>query len=131
MSQLLFANRRVLWMDPAGIPASFASDDSTKTHCCAEMRDALVNGCEDHADDPFACPDILIAYSDTFGEYGLIVHDGGPSYVVISACPFCAKHLPDSRRDEWFDRLEAMDVDPASDTIPEPFASGAWRREPG
>ena len=75
-----------------------------------EMQKALINRCTEHADDPFACPDMLVAYSDTFGEYGLIVHDGGPSYLVISACPFCGNRLAASRREEWFDRLESMGV---------------------
>ncbi|MCB1494678.1 MAG: hypothetical protein KDJ86_02740 [Bauldia sp.] len=129
MAQSLFPDRRVLWMDPAGVPGSFADPADKKSHCCVEMRDALVNCCEEHADDPFACPDMLIAYSDTFCEYGLIIHDGGPSYLVISACPFCGTKLPESGREEWFDRLEAMGIDdPVSGEIPEAYRSGAWRR---
>lgn len=129
MAQALYPDRRVLWMDPGGIPGSFADPADDKSHCCAEMRRALVNLCEEHESDPFACPDMLIAYSDTFDEYGLIIHDGGPSYLVISACPFCGSDLPESRRDEWFERLEEMGIDdPLSDRIPEVFMSGAWRR---
>ena len=129
MAQALYPERRVLWMDPDGVPGSFADPTDEESHCCRTMRVALVNHCDEHADDPFACPDMLIAYSDTFDEYGLIIHDGGPSYLVISACPFCGVRLPESRRDEWFDRLEAMGIDdPLSDDIPEPFRSGAWRR---
>ena len=127
MSQRLFRPRRVMWMDPEGVPPSFATDQSR--HCCSEMRDALVNQCAEHANDPFACPDMLFAYSDTFDEYGVIVHDGSPSMLIVSHCPFCGMALPDSRRDEWFDRLEAMGIDdPFEAELPADFRSGAWRR---
>lgn len=131
MSKLLFADRRVLWMDPKGVPSSFG-DGAPEGRCCAAMGAALVNACPEHANDPFACPDMVVAYSDTFDEYGLIVHDGGASYLTISFCPFCGAELPRSRRDDWFDRLEAMGIDdPSEADIPESFRSGAWRRATG
>jgi hypothetical protein len=127
MSQRLFRARRVLWMDPEGVPPSFATDESR--HCCDEMRDGLVNACLEHAADPFACPDMALAYSDTFDEYGLIVHDGSASMLLITHCPFCGATLPDSRRDDWFDRLEAMGIDdPFAAELPQVYRSGAWRR---
>jgi hypothetical protein len=114
-----------MWMDPAGPPPAQPSSD----HCCAEMTAALINGCEEHGDDVFACPDMLLAYSETFDEYGLVIHDGGPSILTISACPFCGTALPQSRRDEWFDRLEAIGItDPFAAELPEQYRSGAWRR---
>ncbi len=127
MSPRLFQTRRALWMDPGGVPSTFATDASR--HCCTEMRDALINECGMHADDPFACTDLALSYSDTFDEYGIMIHDGGASVLVISYCPFCGAKLPDSRRDDWFDRLEAMGIDdPFAVELPEPYRSGAWRR---
>ena len=41
MSQLLFPGRRMMWMDPAGVPANFAAGGSG--YCCAEMTMALTN----------------------------------------------------------------------------------------
>ncbi len=46
--------------------------------------------CDQHA-DPFDCPDALL-FKDKRG-YGLIVHDGGSSYVEISHCPWCGASL--------------------------------------
>lgn len=128
MSQLLFSGRRVLWMDPSDGPTAFAT--AADRHCCDAMRAALVNACAEHTDDPFACADMLLAYSDVFDEYGLIIHDGTASLLRISHCPFCGAALPEGRRDEWFDRLGAMGFgEPLTEEIPEAFKTGAWRRQ--
>lgn len=44
-----------------------------------------------------------MVYNEVFDEFGLIVHDGGQSYVLIQHCPWCATRLPESQRDRWFD----------------------------
>ena len=98
-------------------------------HCCTEMQAALVNDCDQHA-DPFACPDMVLCYSPQFDEYGLIIHDGGPSYLTITHCPFCGARLPGSRRDAWFDALEAKGLEPMSDAIPDAFKSARWWQSP-
>ena len=122
MSRGLFPGRRVLWMDPAGV-----EPPPPARSCCSEMAEALVNRCETHGDDRFACPDMLVAYSPTFAEYGLIVHDGGASTVLIDHCPWCGLKLPASRRDEWFEALEALGfADPLAQDIPERYRSAAW-----
>ncbi|MFL9824458.1 DUF6980 family protein [Rhodoplanes sp. SY1] len=96
-------------------------------HCCEQMRHQLDFRCAEHA-DPFDCPDALIVYAEKFDEYGLIVHDGGPSYVVIAYCPWCGARLPESQRDRWFDEIEALGLDPSdTDTLPEKYRSAAWR----
>lgn len=98
------------------------------------MQAALTNVCDEHADNAFACPDMLMAYSAAFNEYGVIVHDGGPSMVVIGHCPFCGATLPESRRDAWFEALEAQGIDdPFEDAgaIPEPYRSAAWWQTEG
>jgi hypothetical protein len=53
-----------------------------------------------------------VAYSLVFDEYGIVVHDGGKSYVRIDFCPWCGTRLPESKRDQWFEALEAMGIDP-------------------
>ncbi len=93
--------------------------------CCEAMRDALVFDCEQHA-DPFECPDSLVIYIEVFDEYGLIVHDGGPSYVLIVHCPWCGAKLPESQRDRWFDETEAKGF--TDQTLPPEYRTGAWRR---
>jgi len=67
-------------------------------HCCDDMTRALDFACPEHQ-DPFDCPDALLYYHQRFDEYGLIVHDGGSSWVCIKHCPWCGKALPPSRRD--------------------------------
>jgi hypothetical protein len=96
--------------------------------CCEPMGRAAALSCDRH-DSPFDCADTLIYYSPRFDEYGLIVHDGGASYVLISHCPWCGRGLPASRRDEWFERLEALGFDdPIRQDVPEEFLSDGWYR---
>lgn len=56
------------------------------------MQAALQMDCDTH-DDPFECPDSLIAYNEALNQFGLIVHDGGTSVVLIRYCPWCGSSL--------------------------------------
>jgi hypothetical protein len=91
------------------------------------MKEALAFSCDQHT-DPFECPDTLVVYNGPFDEYGLVVHDGGTSYVLIQNCPWCGTKLPPSQRDRWFDEIDALKLD-ANDihTIPKRFLTGEWR----
>lgn len=101
-----------------------------RTHCCEAMT-RNVAGCDDHP-EPAGCPDALISYSARFDEYGIRIHDGGTSSLVISYCPWCGTRLPASRRDEWFTTLERMGFDdPWEQDIPSEFTSDAWYRSDG
>lgn len=51
--------------------------------------------CEIHPDE-FDCPDNLIFRSKNSGEFGLIIHDGGSSFLKIDFCPFCGMKLSES-----------------------------------
>jgi len=63
-------------------------------HCC-EMMAANVNStCEKHA-SRYDCPDCLVDYWPKSRTYGLIIHDGGESMIVISHCPWCGTQLPE------------------------------------
>ncbi len=42
--------------------------------------------------DEFECPDSLI-YRAQDGDYGIIIHDGGQSYISIEYCPWCGSEL--------------------------------------
>jgi hypothetical protein len=46
--------------------------------------------CDLHV-DPADCPDALVGRFES--EYGIRVHDGGSSYVVIRYCPWCGAKL--------------------------------------
>jgi hypothetical protein len=95
-------------------------------HCCASMVDALHFDCDKHP-DPFACPDSLLIYNDVMNEYGLIIHDGTTSYVLIDRCPWCGTRLPQSAREIWFDQIDALELD-VGVPPPQRFLSSAWRR---
>jgi hypothetical protein len=66
--------------------------------CCDAMAAHLSQPCEQHA-DPFDCPDNVIYWSPALDEFGLIIHDGGTSYIVVKHCPWCGKTVPPSNRD--------------------------------
>ncbi len=95
-------------------------------YCCQMMRNQVEHQCDQHP-NPFACPDNLIYYAPKFDEYGIIVHDGGSSFISIEFCPWCGKKLPESKRDRWFEKLEGLGFDdPFSQSIPEEYQSNAW-----
>lgn len=98
-------------------------------HCCQPMASQVNWHCDQH-DDPFTCPDALIQFSARFRKYGLIVHDGGASSIVISFCPWCGKGLPRSQRDRWFDELERRGIDPWDGEVPSEFQDGSWLASP-
>ena len=99
-------------------------------HCCNEMRDAVTFTC-DECSDEHECPDSLVSYNLRFDEYGLIVHDGGTSCLSIAHCPWCGVKLPESKRDRWFDELEAQGIgEPHEGNVPERYLSDAWYRSP-
>ena len=107
-------------------PRSSAS--SRRTHCCQHMTIALNYTCS-HGHDRFECPDQLLYYCPQFDEYGLLIHDGGASYILITHCPWCGVTLPQPKRDLWFDALESMGFDaPLDQDIPEEFKSDGWYR---
>jgi hypothetical protein len=70
---------------------------NVRRHCCERMEEGLKLDCSQH-EDVFGCPDTLLYYSDRSDEYGLIVHDGGTSYIVIGYCPWCGAKLPEAQR---------------------------------
>lgn len=101
--------------------------------CCEEMEEKAY-----YIDQTFTrfeeCVECrMVYYSSKFNEYGLPVYDGEngrvTSYILIQYCPWCGKKLPESRRDEWFDRLEKMGFDtPFEDfeKIPSEFKTSDW-----
>ncbi len=114
--------------DPDPSPARVSFADQCEAPCCETMLYHLTNRCEQHAGDPYACPDALVSYNAVFDEYGIIVHDGGPSSVMIDFCPWCGAKLPASQRDRYFDELDRMGLRPSDTGVPEAYRSGAWRK---
>jgi len=128
--------RLAKWFEMGGIPGRVLAPDMERYQrlvppdvCCTRMAAALSQACPQH-DDPFECPDNLLYWSPPLDEYGLIVHDGGASYVLVAACPWCGRKLPDSRREQWFVELEKLGYDsPLVDEVPAPFDSDRWYRD--
>lgn len=89
------------------------------------MTDAVETTCDTHA-DRFDCPDALLSYNPRFDEYGLIVHDGGRSVISIAHCPWCGHTVPESKRERWFDELQARGIDPLVDDVPPEYRSDEW-----
>ena len=98
-------------------------------HCCNEMEKAIEFDCEQHSDG-YECPNTMISYIPKFDEYGIIIHDGGTASTGIAYCPWCGTKLPTSKRDLWFDTLEALGFDdPSEQDIPEKFLGSNWHRD--
>ncbi len=92
-------------------------------HCCDKMTYYLNISKE----NDFASPDSIIIYHEVFDEYGLIIHDGGTSTIIIEHCPWCGKKLPKSKRDQWFDELESMGIEsPFEQDLPIKYKTSAW-----
>lgn len=122
MSSELFPGRRVLWTP---LSVGWTPVSAEAVFCCEAMASALEFHCEHHA-DPFECADNLVVYNEVLDEFGLVVHDGGPSYVLIAYCPWCGTRLPESQRDRWFDETEAKGF--TDETLPSAYRTAEWRR---
>lgn len=60
------------------------------------MRSNVEAKCDQHL-NRHDCPDALIDFWPASQTYGLMIHDGGPSVIVISFCPWCGTKLPESQ----------------------------------
>jgi len=90
---------------------------NTKPHHCCEQMEKLL----DEGKTP-------ITYLDKFREYCFVL--GEVQLQTITYCPWCGTKLPTSLRDEWFDQLEALGLEPESPDIPLSLTSGSWWRSP-
>ena len=90
------------------------------------MQTNVDQTCDTHP-DPFDCPDHLVYYDDRFDTYGIIVHDGGHSSVVMAFCPWCGTKLPNSKEEQWFAELEKLGFDDPHETdIPDKYKTDEW-----
>lgn len=95
--------------------------------CCTQLYRVVSRKCRRHR-ARFDCPDALVGYWPHYDEYGLIVHDGGSSMVLIFFCPWCGSKLPSSKRDRWFRELEAQGIEPGADPTPRQYRTDSWWR---
>jgi len=95
-------------------------------HCCEQMNEFV------HQTKGTFDSDDIIYYSDCFDEYGIVIHDGGCSYIAVQYCPWCGKELPPTKRNQWFDELEKLGIDdPVTAEIPPEFRSSEWWKQRG
>jgi len=85
-----------------------------QTFTCFEMERIIKEG------------ENALIYNPKFREFGIQVLDGGSSVQIISYCPWCGKSLPSSLRDEWFDRIEILGLEPDDEGVPEEMQTDAW-----
>lgn len=81
--------------------------------CCQQMENALQDN--EHP----------IYYSSAFQEFGIKL-SSGYEYVILNYCNWCGSKLPESKRDDWFDSLEKLGINPWEDDIPIHFLSSSW-----
>jgi len=75
--------------------------------CCDAMRYHTANHCPDH-NSPFECPDWLVYYSEQRNVFGIVIHDGGESYIKIRYCPWCGSALPTEPENEEADQASEI-----------------------
>jgi hypothetical protein len=91
------------------------------------MNEHVVTNCND---DCFNDNCSLIYYGEKFDEFGIIIHDGGNSFLEINYCPWCGKRLPQSKRNRWFDELEKLGYEtPLEMDIPNEYKSSKWYKK--
>jgi len=71
-------------------------------------------------------PDRPVTYDPIFDEYHLAHHHTHLSSVPILHCPWCGRHLPDSKRHQWYTALQALGLNPDDPRLPERFRSDTW-----
>jgi hypothetical protein len=96
-----------------------------KEHCCSEMSEQANMLYPNAESRLLGSTDKRIYWSVIFEEYGLICQPSA-EILHIKHCPFCGKQLPNSRRNEWFERLEAEGWKTWGDPIPERMLSIDW-----
>lgn len=101
----------------------------SRKNCCNQMMEILNLDCNE-GESSFQCSNSVMYYNEKFDEYGMIIHDGGSSYIKIDFCPWCGKKLPDSKRYLWFNELEGLGFeDPSEEDIPLKYKSSLWWKE--
>jgi hypothetical protein len=70
---------------------------------------------------------VPFVYLPKVREWALAV-SGSQALQAVSHCPWCGTTLPESLRDEWFDRLDELGLEPASPDMPLHLRGDAWWR---
>lgn len=87
-----------------------------KKYCCADMAYSINEAS-------------IVHYNEVFDEYGVLLPEDSVSFLLLRFCPWCGKRLPLSRREDWFEELEALGYEASllNDEIPARFKTAQWR----
>lgn len=111
------------------VPAPYQKPTPGRIRCCEAMSAAVDGFCDQH-EDPWACNLAVVVFNEPLDEYGLLLRQREAEYVLIRHCPWCGSGLPESRRDAWFDALEARGFDDVlgldASELPPEFLTDAW-----
>lgn len=87
------------------------------THCCREMSAHLESS------------ELHLSYSPKFREFGIdYAKQYGGGQQVINFCPWCGTKLPSSLRDQWFEELDSLGLEP-DDQLPDKLQDDSWWRD--
>lgn len=67
-----------------------------------------------------------VAYDPVFDEYQLRSVVRPLARVALTFCPWCGRALPESKRDRWYDALDAAGTTPDDPDLDPRFRSSAW-----
>ena len=85
-----------------------------KAHCCEMMRSNVEYTCDMHADRS-DCGDCIIDHWPSSNRYGIMIHDGGSSMIIIGYCPWCGTKLPDPDNDSGGRMIDVSDFEADED----------------
>ena len=90
-----------------------------KKHCCEDLELNVLS------------EEMPLKYLPEFREYGISVLDGGDSHIELQFCPWCGKKMPKNLRDQWFEEVRALGIDPGFEDpdfklVPEEYLSDKW-----
>jgi hypothetical protein len=71
---------------------------------------------------------VPVVYVPKFREFALELASH-TAFQSISHCPWCGAALPLSLRDDFFDRLDALGLDPDDPALPPEYRTDAWWQE--
>ncbi len=83
-------------------------------HTCDSMRAAIETA--------------AVHYDDATREHGVVVPDGGSSFLVICYCPFCGQRLPESLADRRLFEIRKPGLDFGDDLPPDLQSDDWWRK---
>ncbi len=86
---------------------------------CCDMMERNVLGENDRKS--------LVHYSKRFDEYTL--PDSDTTGILLRFCPWCGKKLPASKRQRWFEELDALGIAFSlfeTEQVPPEYLSDAW-----